>query len=234
MTEYVNQNNDEPQPGADYPGRGELNGIVHRLRLPQVNGTHLHPALVMIHGYQGNENVTWIFAKAIGPEWLVGSPRAPLAVPNAQNGFSWYRFDANGKSDLETYQQSIQYLERYIEGLQAKYPIDPKRLIVLGFSQGAAMAYGYGLTHPVGGVVSMGGFIPGTMPRPLPRVETLPILILHGTLDGTISVEIARKNSLQLLEAGAQVTYQEEEVGHRVGIQGMRLLERWLAERAQG
>jgi len=215
----------------DYPGKGEIDGVSHRLRLPQGGG--LHPALVMIHGYQGNENVTWIFSKAIGPEWLVGSPRAPFPVEHATNGFSWYHFDANGKSDPATYQEGIAMLERYIAGLMARYSIDPKRLILLGFSQGAAMAYGYGLTHPVGGIVSLSGFVPGTIPRPLPRVDGLPILILHGTLDGTIAVEIARKNSLQLLESGAVVTYQEEEIGHRVGVQGMRMLERWLAERAR-
>jgi phospholipase/carboxylesterase len=112
--------------------------------------------------------------------------------------------------------------------------VDRARLVVLGFSQGGAMAYAYALTHVVGGIVSLGGYVPGTIPRPLPPLNEMPVLIIHGVQDDTIAVEIARKNRDQLTQAGAEVTYLEEEgMNHRVGVEGMRLLTGWLADRVR-
>lgn len=211
-----------------YPGASVIAGMPCRVRVPQ--GAGPHPLLVMLHGYQGNEDVTWIFTRAAGPEWMIASPRAPLP---AEPGYSWYRF-IEGKTDPDSLHEGLETLRRFMDGLKAAYPVDTERVVLLGFSQGAAVAYAYAiLGNTVAGVVSLGGFLPGggVLPKPLPPLNSLPILILHGEQDETISVELARKNQTQLNEAGAAVTYQEENVGHRVGPKGMRLLTEWLAAR---
>lgn len=211
---------------SEQPGAMEIEGIPCRIRIP--SGNSPHPTLIMIHGHEGSETVTWIFTKAVGSEWLIASPRAPYA---ASDGYTWYHFDHEGHTDPESYQTGLARVATFIEGVAAHYLVDRARLVVLGFSQGAAMAYGYGLTHEVGGIVSLGGYIPGPVPRPLPPLNGKPVLIIHGTQDDTISVEIARKNSTKLTEAGAAVTYHEEAIGHKVGAAGMRVLGSWLAER---
>jgi phospholipase/carboxylesterase len=211
-------------PTIDQPAA--LAGIPHRIRLPAGDGPH--PTLIMVHGHQGDETVTWIFGRSAGPNVLVASPRAPF---EAERGFTWFQF-REGHTDPESYRAGIDHFEKYLAALKATYPIDAGRLVVLGFSQGAAVAYAYGIGNPsaVRGVAALAGFIPGVIAKPLPPLNGLPVLILHGTDDETISINIARKNHQQLQEANAQVTYLEEPVGHRVGTKGMRLLAQWLAE----
>jgi phospholipase/carboxylesterase len=216
------------------PDSGEIAGIPHRIRVPP--GDAPHPTLVMLHGYKGMETVTWIFARAAGLEWLIASPRAPYAVGDSpDSGYSWWELDSEDNITTESYQTGLATLEKYVAGLAARHPIDPSRVVYLGFSQGAAIAYAYAITHPgaVAGVVSLGGFIPGILPKPLPPLNGLPVLIIHGTQDDTIPVSKARKDRDRLITVGAKVTYHEEAVGHKVGTEGMRLLTQWIAERLQ-
>jgi phospholipase/carboxylesterase len=200
-----------------------------RIRVP--TGAGPHPALVMVHGYEGTEQVTWIFAKDAGPAWLVASPRGPF---QSGQSYCWYYFDAAGHTDPESFEVGRAALNRYIDTLCANYPVDRSRLVVLGFSQGASMAYTYAFAHPVARVAALCGWVPGFVAKSLPDLSGLEVLILHGTHDEVISVEIARKNRDQLASAGAHITYHEEAVGHRVGAVGMRVLKRWLAERLAG
>ena len=209
-------------------GPAYVGGVACRTRIP--DGAGPYPLLILLHGFQGDENVTWIFTRAAGPEWLVISPRAPL---RAADGYSWYTFDANGHTEPDSLFHGLDYLTAFIDAVKAHYPIDPARIVIGGFSQGGAMSYAYAFRHPdqVVGVISLAGFIPGPLSKVVPPLPALPILILHGTNDETISVEIARKNRQTLIGAGAAVSYLEDPVGHKVGAGGMRLLASWLADR---
>lgn len=205
----------------------ETLGLVHRVRVPANAGPH--PTLVMIHGFQGNEDVTWVFARAAGPEWLIASPRAPFA---AATGYSWHQF-IDGHTDPNTFQQGLQALTRFVEGLAGVYAADRSQVVMLGFSQGAAMAYSFVAstfgTASVVGVAALSGYIPGLIT--LPRLDGLPILMLHGTLDDTIPIERARKDHEKLIAASASVDYREDPIAHKVSAAGMRELSAWLAER---
>lgn len=107
-----------------------------RVRLPQSGGPH--PVLFMIHGFKGDENAPWIFTRAADSAWLIVSPRAPLAVP--EGGFSWWQFSPEGKSDPESLQAGLSQLGRIIQSVYDAYPVDLTRVVLLGFSQGGAMA----------------------------------------------------------------------------------------------
>lgn len=202
-----------------------------RVRVPQSSGPH--PVVFMIHGFKGDENAPWIFTRAAGPEWLIVSPRAPLAVPDG--GFSWWQFSPEGKSDPESLQAGLSQLGKIIQSVYDTYPVDLTRVVLLGFSQGGAMSISQAIKAPehVSGVVSLSGFIPGPVSRaPIPPLEGLPILIVHGTQDETIPIGMAYKARDMLIAAGGAVTYVEEIGGHKVGVQGMRALTTFLAERA--
>ena len=201
-------------------------GLVHRVHVPPGDGPF--PTLVMLHGLSGTEDVTWIFARAAGPEWLIISPRAPHPT---KDGYSWNALDEEGKTDKTDLQIGLDALTHFIDALPAVYHMDHKHLVLLGFSQGAAMAHVYGTTHPVSGIASLAGFIPAELANNLPPLHTLPALILHGTKDVTVPISIARKNRDQLIAAGAKVTYLEMETGHKLSTAGMAELKRWLAER---
>src|SRR5437016_4850467 len=128
-------------------------GLVHRVRVPAGPGPH--PTLVMVHGLKGNEDVLWIFARTASAQWLIVSPRAPLSV---EGGYSW-----NGSEDdagPESYQAGLTTLTRFVDALPAHYPADRSRLVMLGFSQGAAMTYAFAASNRVQGIAALSGFMP--------------------------------------------------------------------------
>jgi phospholipase/carboxylesterase len=210
-------------------------GLVHRVRVPQnaegaegAKGERF-PTLVMVHGFQGNEDVTWVFARTAGPKWLIVSPRAPIATEGG--GYSWNTFH-DGKTDPDSLWQARDTLRHFIDNLANVYPVDRTKIVLLGFSQGAGMCYTVAASQPqppLQGLIALGGYIPG--PVELPPLNGLPIFMFHGTKDKTIAVSLARKNHQELIEAGADVTYREDEVGHKVSAGGMRDLTAWLAQR---
>lgn len=204
-------------------------GLIHRVRQPKSDAGAPFPTLVMLHGFQGNEDVTWVFSRSAGPGWLIVAPRAPLRADDL--GYTWHHFNA-GKTDPDTMAAALAKLTRFVEGLAEVYPADRNRLVLLGFSQGAAMAYAFAASQPQSpliGLAALGGYVPGTVT--LPALNGLPVLMLHGTRDETISITLARKNHADLTGAGATVTYVEDDVGHKVSAMQMRELGTWLAQR---
>ena len=203
-------------------------GLPHRVRVPLVEGRH--PALIMLHGLDGNEDVTWVFARTAGPEWLILTPRAPLA---SASGFSWYPSAPPDRvPESAAFAAALSVLEKFIDGAVGSYPIDLRRIVLLGFSQGAALSYSYAFKHRarLSGLAALAGFIPATAP-PIPPLNSLPILILHGTLDDRVSIEFARVARDRLQASDAAVTYEESAIGHKLSAQGMRTLSAWLTTR---
>ena len=62
--------------------------LVHRAQLPPLAPGQLAPAVVMVHGWQGDEKVMSVFERTLPPAVAIISPRAPLDMHNA--GFGWY------------------------------------------------------------------------------------------------------------------------------------------------
>ncbi len=116
--------------------------LEHRARVPEGAGSERRPAIVMVHGWLGNENVMSIFERTLPPEAVVVSPRAPL--PMDENSFGWYSRD----EDPATFAAGLEVLRAFVRGVPAAYPVDPARVLLMGFSQGAAMCYALLLSDP--------------------------------------------------------------------------------------
>lgn len=205
-------------------------GLVHRVRVPdQLPESGRAPVLVMVHGLDGNEDVTWIFAGKAPPSWVIVTPRAPLTANADSKQYRWHGFGADGRTDSESFADSLRLLQAFVTTLPEVYPVDPDQVVLLGFSQGAAMSYALTTTAlKPRGIAALAGYVPGTIT--LPDLTGLPIYQFNGTLDQTIPIERARKNRDQLLAANADLTYVEDEVGHKVSGAGMNGLQTWLNE----
>jgi phospholipase/carboxylesterase len=201
----------------------ELN-LVYRSRLPDAES--VPPAVVLVHGWLGNENVMWAFERALPPEAAVFSPRAPV---EAEGGYGWWleREDADGL------RHGLAALREFVTALPRVHSIDPARMVLVGFSQGAAVSAALLLSDPglLRGVALLAGFLPEVAHR-----WTAPgllagkrVFITHGLKDGTVPVAEARRARDTLLGAGAEVTYSEHLVGHKLSLAGQRELRRWLA-----
>ena len=102
-----------------------------------------------------------------------------------------------------------------IQHVVSHYSVDPRRVLLTGFSQGGIYTYTFGLRHPT--VFRAIAPICGALiARPSPaakaileRARGLPVYIVHGTRDDRIPVERARASRDRLERLRYQVTYRE-------------------------
>ncbi len=122
-------------------------------------------------------------------------------------------------------------LSRALEAFLGLYRLAPKKRIGMGFSQGSGLLSAIALRgfFDFDGIAVLAGFI--FQPSELvPSGETPSIFVAHGSADETIPVSQAREGVALLSRLGLQVQYVEEEVGHKVGVQGTRALKVWLSQ----
>ena len=210
----------------------ERAGLAHRVRRGQ--GAGPHPAVVMLHGRSGDETVMWVFARALPPGWLVVAPRAPR--PDPDSGYSWLPRRPGEWPALELFDDAVAYVWRLALALPELYQADGRAIHLMGFSQGAALAYAAALRHPrlVRGVAGLVGFMP---PAPeavlaVAPLRGLPVFAATGLRDEIIPLEVSRAGADRLRAAGAQLDYREYDTGHKLDAAGMRDLAAWWRARS--
>lgn len=209
----------------------EFNGWTMRVRPSDVPNARL---LLMIHGWTGDENSMWVFARRFSSDHWMIAPRAPHAAQ--PQGFSWRppQNQTFGRPSLEMLLPAAEGLIRLVDEYAASVKIDAAQFDVIGFSQGAAMTNVLGLLYPerVRKMGVLAGFVPSGLDDYIAK-QTLTgkkIFVAHGTLDEMIPIDRARA-SMQLLEqAGATISYCEAEVGHKVSADCLRALESYLSD----
>ena len=106
---------------------------------------------------------------------------------------------------------------------------DFSNLHLLGFSQGAALAYSMAMMYPerIASLAGLSGFLPDGASTWLgsERLKGLPIFIAHGSEDERVPVDKARMSVGLLEKAGAKVNYCEDNVGHKLSAKCFRGLE---------
>jgi phospholipase/carboxylesterase len=197
-----------------------------RVRQPAQTPARL---LLMLHGWTGDENSMWVFTRNFPTEYLLLAPRAPHPAP--QGGYSWRppRADSFGRPSLEDMQESAEALIRLVDAYAAQSQVDASRFDVLGFSQGAALSNVLACLHPQR--VRKAGILAGFMPSGMEGIISKKplagktIFVSHGTQDNMVPIDRARASMSLLEQAGADITYCEAEVGHKVSADCLRGLE---------
>lgn len=189
--------------------------------------------LLMIHGYTGDENSMWVFARDLPSHFWMVAPRAPH--PSEMTGYSWRPLQAGtfGRPSLEELIPQAEALIRLVDAYQASVGIEAsperrRRIDVMGFSQGAAVASVLAFLYParIRRIGILAGFVPSGLEeyaakRPL---EGKSVFVAHGTQDETVPIDRARASMEILEQAGAKIVYCEDEVGHKVSLNCMRAL----------
>jgi len=188
----------------------------------------IHPAHVVIalHGYTGNERSMDVFTSKLSPEFWSISPRAPH--PSKEGGFTWaFRKNDHYPDYDQLTREANNILEEINNWLRIANLSDPS-LSLMGFSQGATISLVLSNLQPslFKRVAILSGFNPFDDSHfPLPgSLDGVEFFVAHGTLDEIIPVEHGQKIAQLLQDAGAQVTYCEEQTGHKVGPNGMSAL----------
>jgi phospholipase/carboxylesterase len=166
------------------------------------------PLVVSLHGAGGDSRGGLaLFAEAVAERDLV------LLAPEA-HGATWDLIGDRG------FGMDVQRLDAALELLFDSFDIDPRRVILGGFSDGASYALSLGLqngdlfTHVV-------AFSPGFTAhrRPLGKPA---LFVSHGVDDGVLRIDRCSRRLVPMLEAeGYSVRYEEFQGGH--------VVPRWLS-----
>jgi len=116
--------------------------------------------------------------------------------------------------------------------------IPPERIVIAGFSQGAAMALHVGVRHaaPLAGIMVLSGYrlLADTIlaERSSANLAT-PILFCHGTHDEVLPVSEGRAAHDFMVEHGdtTDVAWHEYPIGHSVNDAEIAVVAAWLGKR---
>jgi phospholipase/carboxylesterase len=191
---------------------------IHNLvmRVQQPDGPGPFPIILMLHGWTGDENSMWIFASRLPKRALIIAPRGLFIA--RETGYSWHEEIPTAWPGINDFIPAVELLYEEISVRNiAEGNFD--ELNILGFSQGAALAYTMAIMHPerVTSLAGLSGFLPDSASAWLNpnKLKGLPVFIAHGTNDVLVPVERARESVGFLQDAGANVTYCEDNVSHK-------------------
>ncbi len=195
------------------------------------------PLLLLLHGLGADENDLFGLAPYMDERFFIVSPRAPFNLP--YGGFAWFELiigpDGIGVS-VKQFEQSRVMLLKFVDELIAKHDLDPKRIFLCGFSQGAMMSLSALLTEPkkFAAVVAMSG---RAMPEMLPDTndfETLkdfPIFVAHGLYDQVLAIENGRATKEILSALPVDLEYKEYPMAHEISQESLHDVSTWLRKK---
>ena len=192
--------------------------------------------LVLHHGRGADERDLLPLADILDPEQRlhVVTPAAPLTLPGAP-GRHWYVVPRVGYPEPTSFQASLEALVALHAELAERLGLGPDRMILGGFSQGTVMSYAAGIgagTPAPAGILALSGFIP-TVPQWTAGLADRPemrVFIAHGTRDGVINVDFARRARAQLQAGGIEPEYREFEGGHHIDPRQLPAMADWIAD----
>jgi len=206
---------------------------------PRAPSPGLPPALVLVHGVGSNERDLAGLAARLDPRFVVHSLRAP--IPMGPDAYGWFRvtFTADGPvHDVDGATAARARLGDTLRALKAGGTVDPERIFVLGFSQGAILGIATALTEPglVHGVVAVAG-------RTLPEVQraaagkTLQgtaVLLVHGRDDQKLPFALGETSRDILQASGLPLTWRPHDGRHTITPAMLADIDAWLDEQLDG
>jgi phospholipase/carboxylesterase len=212
--------------------------LTHITRPPREPGDGPAPALLLLHGVGSNEKDLISLAPYLDPRLHIISARAPYEMGPQMFGWYMVQWMPNGdfRINEQEARQSLQTLTAFLDEIAGAYNLDPNRLFLGGFSQGAIMSSALLLTSPekIAGIVAMSGRWPTPVEAERAMDEHLagkPVLVMHGLYDPTIPIRYGREMRDKFAALPVDLTYQEYPIQHSVSMEGLQLAASWLTER---
>jgi len=177
-------------------------------------------------GWSGSPAVRFVFPHA---------PYRPVTVNGGHVMRAWYdiAIDGRGFRQDETHiRDSEQTLRRLIAEERGR-GIDSRRIVLAGFSQGAAIALHTGLRYPE----PLAGILALSMPVPLPeRIASelnpanahVPVFLAHGTQDQVVPYPMGEYGHRLLEQLGLSIEWHSYRMDHTVTQEEVADIRAWL------
>ena len=211
--------------------------LIHTIYEP--SGAGPHPTILTLHGRGANAlDLLGLAPYLCNGRFLMMCPQGPLETPIGPGavGYAWYPMGMGGPPDVGAILSSREKLQQFLDACLKRHPIDAKKLVLLGFSQGGVMAYSLALSNPerFAGLVVLSSWLPKELVPLLSikeGVQSLPTLVHHGTQDPLIELQRARDSVEKLRALRVPLTYRDYEMGHEISPRSLSDLSAWLEEK---
>lgn len=192
-----------------------------------------YPMIICLHGRGADMRDLAGLAPAIDQTgYVYVCPNAPVAVPIGPGlmGRAWY--EPGGDANPVAVERALSALDTLVDEVLDRYRVPPGQALLLGFSQGGAMTYRYGLPRPerFSSLVILSGALrnPDALLSQLPSGREQPIFIAHGTGDSMLSIDLSREAVAFLEAQGYRPQYHEYPMGHEINFAVLNDLIPWI------
>lgn len=175
-------------------------------------GAAERPTLLLLHGTGGDENDLLPLGRALLPGASLLSPRGAV-LERGQPRF--FRRLAEGVFDLDDLRVRTAELAGFVRQAAVKYGLDARRIVAVGFSNGANIAASLMLadTGVLAGAVLLRPMVPFEPASP-PDLRGVPVLISAGRADPIVPAALVDRLGVLLNEGGAAVEMRWQPGGH--------------------
>ena len=203
----------------------DLLGFQYRY-IPADQDTVTAPTLLLLHGTGGDENDLIDLGRELLPTANLLSPRGKVL----ENGMPrFFKRFAEGIFDQEDLRFHTDELAQFVSLAAAKLGFDAKKVIAVGFSNGANIAASLLLICPetLAGAVLFRAMVP-LEPHYIPKLNGTQVLLSEGRDDPFVPCENAERLDELLREAGANVTLIWQPGGHNLTQGDVDQAKTWL------
>ncbi len=163
-------------------------------------------------------------------------PHAPEIPVTINGGFimpAWYdiyEMALDARIDVAGIKRSTESIHKLIEREEER-AVSSERIVLLGFSQGGAVAYDSGLTYPkqLAGIMGLSTyFATHDTVAPNKANRDTPIAIHHGLYDHVVPEVLGREAQQYFATLGNPVEYKSYEMDHTLCAQQIGDIADWL------
>lgn len=206
-------------------------------KLPARSG-RTRSLVVLLHGFGSQGEATLGLGKTLSmalPDTTFLAPEAPDPAPGRPGGRMWYTIPELGGSSAKEadlrLQASARQLDAFLDDQLAAHDLPASAMALLGFSQGAGLAYEVGprRAEQLAGVVAIAGRMKRRDALPAEIRSRPPFLILTGADDNLLPKEETTQITATLSQAGIPAKRViMAGVGHGVSVEGIAAVRDFL------
>ena len=188
-----------------------------------------------------------IVPELLRPDWpgirfvFPHAPVRPVTINNGMPMRAWYDI-RNLSIDQRADEDGLRASMREVDALIARERdrgVPASRLLLVGFSQGGALALASGLRREsaVAGIACLSGYLPmadRTEAELTPAGRTTPVFLGHGRQDPMVAISLGTRTRAALEGWQVPVTWRDYPMPHSVCAEEIRDLGDWMALRFSG
>lgn len=188
-----------------------------------------HHVLVLLHGHGDDPSSMALRRDELDPRGLatVVVPTGPIELP--EGGFAWFGEDGS-TADAEA---MVDAIDAAVAEGAARATTDPDpRVVLVGYSQGAASALSYAVrtgAPELAGVATVAGWLPSLEGLDWAPRAGLPVLMVHPVDDEVVPLPLGRSSARFLEREGADLVWAEVDGDHRLTREMTATVASWCA-----